>query len=283
MSRLNIGRLPPLNLRRNWPKAVAITVLLAVGVNHVVEAVADWHLHDLHVYADAAERLLAGDELYGGDVNPLNAYRYAPWFAYAFIPLALLPDPVLWVGWSILLLAGSIAALWGLGYSFEGRVLLLAFAPILFAISAGGNVQALMVAGLAWGLSTKWGWLAVGLAASLKIVPIAFVAVFIAQRRWRQAIASAAVAGLLWLPILAFRVDPVTWDAGLARTLPTPVWLVQAALAAGATLWLAWRRSPLTTLAAGTAAVLALPRLFIYEATMLIPATRGHDDASAGT
>lgn len=265
--------LPPLHLRRTWRFWVVVAVLVGIGVNHVVEAVVDWHLHDMHVYRDAARRLLAGEPLYGGDVTALNAYRYAPWFAYAWIPLASLPDALVNVGWSVLLLAASVACLLPvLGRSHERVALALMFGPILFAISAGGNVQPVLVASLMYGLSTRWGWLAVGLAASLKVVPLAFVAVFVSQRRWGQAVGACLLAAALWAPITLFTVDAITLDPGPARLLPTPIWLVVALAAAGGTLWLAHRRSQFTTLAAATSAILALPRLFVYEITLLMPA-----------
>src|SRR5687767_6112377 len=101
--------LPPLHLRQTWPFWVVVALVVGIGVNNVVQAVVDWHLHDMNVYRDAARRIVAGEPLYGGDVTPLNAYRYAPWFAYAWIPLAALPDTVVDIIWSLLLLAGSAA------------------------------------------------------------------------------------------------------------------------------------------------------------------------------
>lgn len=265
--------LPPLHLRQTWPFWVVVALLIGIGVNNIVQGLADWHLHDMNVYRDAARRITAGEPLYGGDVTPLNAYRYAPWFAYAWIPLAGLPDPVVNVGWSLLLLAASAACLRPVvGRSRERVALALLFGPILFGISANGNVQPLVVAALVYGLSTRWGWLAVGVTASLKVVPLAFVAVFLCQRRWRQAIGASLLAAALWAPIALFTIDAVTLDPGPARTLTAPIWLVVALGSAAVTLWLAYRRSRFTTLAAATAAILALPRLFLYEITLLMPA-----------
>ena len=271
------GTIPPLNLRKTWPFWVSFAVLAAIGANNVVESVTDWHLHDMYVYRDAALR----SDLYGGDVTPLNAYRYAPWFAYAWKPLAILPG--IEVVWSAAMLAASWFCIRPLlGWDRIRVCLLLLFAPMLFAISAGGNVQPLMVAGLMYGLPSRWAWAAIGLAASLKIAPLAFVAVLLAERRWKQAIAAVLLAGALWAPILAFSVDPVTWDSGVARTLPAPLWLAVAGVSAGFALYLAWRRSPMTHLAAGAAAILALPRLFMYELAILLPASRQGDADESG-
>lgn len=253
--------------RIHWPFALAMTVIVAIGANSVQEAVSDWHLHDMNVYRDAAERLIAGEPLYSGG-DPLSAYRYAPWFAYAWVPLALLPDGLVNVGWSALMLAASAWVLWQLrGTSIEHIAVIAFFGPILFGISAIGNVQPLMVAGLMWGLSTRWGWIIVGLAASLKVAPIAFCAVFIARRQWWGVVGAVGLAGALWLPIVLYDVDPVTLDAGAASVVGWP-WL--GLVAAFVALWFAAKRSEWTGLASALAAVLALPRFFVYELTILL-------------
>ena len=95
-----------------YARLIAIAVIVAIGVNSIVYAIFDWHLADMHVYQDAALRIRAGEPLYGGDVDALSAYRYAPWFAYAWVPLTYLPQAVIDVGWSVFLLAGSALALW---------------------------------------------------------------------------------------------------------------------------------------------------------------------------
>ena len=52
-----------------------------------------WNPADAGAYYDAAARLTAGEPLYL-DIHPEahEVYRYAPWFAYAWIPLAGLPQ-----------------------------------------------------------------------------------------------------------------------------------------------------------------------------------------------
>src|SRR5688572_27061268 len=114
--RVNALRLPAWRFAR----LIAIAVIVAIGVNSIVYAIFDWHLADMHVYQDAALRIRAGEPLYGGDVDALSAYRYAPWFAYAWVPLTYLPQIVIDVGWSIFLLAGSALALWP-GIRLGGR------------------------------------------------------------------------------------------------------------------------------------------------------------------
>lgn len=73
-----------------WARLLVVALVSGVGISIIVLAVADWHLRDMEVYAAAAWRLRDGQALYGGDVDELSAYRYAPWFAYARVPLTWL-------------------------------------------------------------------------------------------------------------------------------------------------------------------------------------------------
>ena len=256
-------------------RLVAVAVIVAIGVNSVVWAVADWHLADMHVYQDAALRLRAGQQLYGGDVDTLSAYRYAPWFAYAWIPLTLLPQPVIDVGWSGFLLAASAIVTWlVVRPASRPRVALaLLMGPILFGISAIGNMQAPMLALLMIGMPRRWAGFAIGVAASLKVVPLLLVLALVAERRWTQAGIAMATSAILWAPVLWMGTAPVTLDPGLARTLPVPLWLAVAGAAVSIAVFMAWQRSRYSALAAATGALLALPRLFVYDISLLVMAT----------
>lgn len=266
-------RVPPIDWASNWAFIVALTLLAGIGAASVAEALTNWNLLDMSAYRDAALRLRAGDILYGGDVHLNSAYRYAPWFAYAWVPLTFLPDAAIRVGWSLVLAAGALLAVRPLLRLDRTHLLLLVlFVPLLLGTVSGGNVQPLMIGALVAGLSTRWGWLAVGFAASLKLIPLAFCAVFIAQRRWAQLAGALTLTALLWLPVAWMPVEPITFETGLARMLPTPLWILIPLAGGAVTLWFAARRSPYTPLAAALAAVLALPRLFVYEIAILLPA-----------
>ena len=256
-------------------RLVTIAVIVAIGVNSIVWAIADWHLADMHVYQDAALRLRAGEQLYGGDVDTLSAYRYAPWFAYAWVPLTLLPQPVIDFGWSAFLLAGSAITTWlVVRPATRPRVALaLLVGPILFGISAIGNLQGPMLALLMIGMPRRWAGLAIGLAASLKVVPLLLVLALVAERRWTQAAIAVTTSAILWAPVLWMGAEPITLDPGLARTLPVPVWLLVAGAAVSISAFLTWQRSRYSALAAAAAALLALPRLFVYDITLLVVAT----------
>jgi len=273
MQRFKSRPLPRLNIRADFAFILTAVLLTAIGAVYLVEGITDWNLLDMGAYQAAALRIRSGEVLYGGDVHLNSAYRYAPWFAYAWVPLTHLPDAVLRVGWSAILLVGAGLSIRPLLHASKASLLLLIlFGPLMFGTASGGNVQPLMIGALVWGLSTRWGWVAVGFAASLKLIPLAFCAVFIAERRWWQAVSAVALTAVLWAPVLWMRIEPVTFQTGLARMLPAPLWLLVPAIGAVVALSFAAGRSQHTGLAAAMAAVLALPRLFVYEIAILLPA-----------
>lgn len=56
---------------------------------------------DVAAYWGAAERIRAGEPLYvAGVANASDLYRYAPWFAYAWVPLTYLPSDIVTSAWS---------------------------------------------------------------------------------------------------------------------------------------------------------------------------------------
>jgi len=276
--------LPRLDLRANWAFLLALTLLVGIGAASVGEGFANWNLLDMSAYHDAAMRIRSGEVVYGGDVHLNSAYRYAPWFAYAWVPLTYLPESFLRVGWSALLLLGGAAAVWPLLRRTKASILLFAlFAPLMFGTASGGNVQPLMIGALVLGLSTRWGWVAVGFAASLKLIPLAFCAVFIAERRWWQVAGALLLTATLWMPVIWMPIEPITFETGLARLLPTPLWVVVPALGATVALGFAARRSRYTAHASAVAAILALPRLFVYEIAILLPAIPKQDTRKVAT
>ena len=66
-------------------------------------------------------------------------------------------------------------------------MLVALFAPILVGISAVGNVQPLLIAALVWSVERRSGPAWIGVAASLKIFPILFAAVYLGRREWARA------------------------------------------------------------------------------------------------
>ncbi|MEP7040309.1 MAG: glycosyltransferase 87 family protein, partial [Chloroflexota bacterium] len=142
--------------------------------------------------------------------------------------------------------------------------------PILVGISAVGNVQPLLVATLMWTVERRSGPLWVGVASSLKIFPLLFVAVYLGRREWRRAAVALAVAAALWAPALLYDLRGYTTDAGQAASLvAVPVaWVVVIGVGVVQALRLA--RTRFAWLAAATTVVVSLPRLFVYDVTYLM-------------
>lgn len=254
-------------------RLVAVAIVVAIGIAHIVWAIADLHFNDLDSYRSAALRLREGEQLYGGDVTPFNKYYYAPWFAYAFLPLSYLPVPVLAVVWTSFTVASSGIAVWPLIRHGSPDALLAAgiFAPILVALSLSGNVHAPMLAMLVLLLRTRWGPVAIGIAASLKATPILLVVAYVGRREWGRAALAILVAGVLWAPLLLFDLAPITFESGGAA-LRLEIWLSLAALGAtgalmATALWPRYR-----WLASSAAVFLATPRLYLYDVTILLAA-----------
>jgi hypothetical protein len=227
-----------------------------------------WNPADAGAYYDAAHRLTSGQPLYP-PMNPEahEVYRYAPWFAVAWIPLTLLPREVATHLWSLAMLGCAVVAVWPLLRSPSwASVALAALAGQTLAETAMfGNVQPLVVATLvlAVGAASFPGW--VGVTTSIKLVPLAFVLVWLPRREWRPAVTAIAVAAILWAPILLFDLtnyvtDPGTGLLSLYAVSP-PLWFAVALASAGVVIWLAARHSAWAWVAATVFMVVGPPRV----------------------
>jgi hypothetical protein len=265
-----VGQTSRMQLVVRGARLIVLAILIGIGISHIVFAIRDWPLHDMDVYLAAATRLRDGQPLYiAGDVA-VNSFWYAPWYAVLWIPLSYLPRIVVAIGWSAILVLATAAV--GLILARQGRwglVLAILVVPPLFAVSAGGNVQALMVLGLLLGMERRWGPVAVAAAASMKFTPILLVAAYIARREWWKATLSLALAVVLLLPGLLMGITRAGVQSDAAPSLlgVAPALYVVAVAASLLITGLAPRR--FAVLAAATAAVLALPRLFVYDTTLL--------------
>lgn len=195
---------------------------------------------DGKAYWLAAERLRAGEELYSATISQdaAEVYRYAPWFAYAWIPLTYLPEELVVAGWTIAMVAAwlfPVSAFLGMGWR-ERAIAFLAAPPLLVA-ALGGNVQPAVIALLFAGLERRWGPGAIGVAASLKLFPILFVAVYVARRRWVAAATAVGLGGILWLPALTSDVRHYPVEVGGAFSLLVISPLVYVAATAVAVGW----------------------------------------------
>jgi hypothetical protein len=267
---------------RNDPWHVRASRLLILGlcigyaIASLVWSTQAWEIPDIDAYWNAALRLRAGEDLYPvvRDVNASDVYRYAPWFAFAWIPLTYLPRTVVDVAWSAILVGSSIAVVVP---AFRLRhPAVVAFTALagsfLILIAARGNVQPLMIAALVYGVERRSGPLWIALCASLKATPILFALVYVARGEWRRAAVTAALTAVLVLPMLAFGIDGYTTDPGPSLSLYSVSRALFAAVAAasivGAT-YVAWRYPAFAWMAAAIAVMACLPRFFPYEYTFL--------------
>jgi hypothetical protein len=239
-----------------------------------------WNPADARAYYLAAERLRDGEPLYPA-MNPdaHEVFRYAPWFAVAFLPFTLMPMDLATHLWSLLMLGCALLAVVPVA-RLGGRAA-IALAALLGALLAEtamfGNAHPLVVAMLSWTIarpSAPW-W--VGVATSIKLAPMGFVLPWLGVRRMRDAVIAIAVAALLFAPMLVFDLSGYVTTPGTGLVSPyaaSPLlWLAGAAVAAMAVIWLSFRASPYAYVAAGAAMFLVPPRVSTAYIAFLLPAT----------
>jgi hypothetical protein len=209
----------------------------------------------------------------------VNSFWYAPWYAVLWVPLTFLPREIVAVAWSAVLLVATAAVVVLLARNGPfGRVLALLVGPPLVAVSAGGNVQSLMVLGLLIGFHRGWGPVAVAMAASMKFTPILMVATYVARREWLKAGVAVGVAALLLIPSYLMGITQAGVQSEAAPSLLGVSPILYAAVIGLAVLLALRVPRRHALLAAATAAVLALPRLFVYDVTLVASAVAKPDD-----
>lgn len=255
---------------RAIPRIVVVVIALGWGSAVVVSDLSLWpHQFDLtRAYLPAAERLISGEQLYPAvDPDSADAYRYAPWFAAAMVPLLMVPEPIVRVAWATTLLAASLAVLWRLRGSWAGYALMGLVGGYLLRSAAYGNVQPLIVLVLLLTVERRSGPVWIGLAASLKAVPLLFVLVYLGRREWMRAAQATGLAALLAAPMLLFDLADYPLQPGPGITL-----LPLAPLAIVGTLMVA--RSRFRWIAAAMSVVASLPRLVVYDLSFLLVAVQ---------
>lgn len=263
--------------RRHLIARTAIGLLLFFALTDMWLRMGNWHFEDVGAYWEAAHRIRDGLPLYGGPDNPdsYRVFRYAPWFAYAWVPLSYLPRQIAEVAWGISLAVASGAVLWALVRLRTAASLALAIllTPMFFSLVQVGNVQPLVVAMLAFGASRRSGPIWIAIAASLKAVPILYLLIYLARREWRRAAIALFATAILVAPMLA-DLRGYTTNPGASFSLyyyvSPAAWAVAGVAAIGAAAWLAWRRSPFLWVAISVAVMLVAPRAHPTYATFLV-------------
>jgi hypothetical protein len=262
-------------------RLIAITEAV-LGVIVLIGAAFSSHVQpDADAYWHAALRLRDGQALYGGPRgDETEIYRYAPWFAFAWVPLTYLGQDAAYVVWRGILVGGTLLAIWPLlrRPSPASIILAVLVGGLLVSNLPAANVTPLVVGALVVGLRSRAGPVLLGLAASLKLFPLVLLAGYLAERRWLAAAVATGVTAVLWLSLLAFDLplylemgSPTFYVGGISLFAVTPLlWLPVAAAAAAIVLGLALRGSQWTWLAVGAAIPLAVPRVWLPDAAYVL-------------
>ena len=224
---------------------------------------------DVSAYWNAAERLRAGEPLYlATDANASDLYRYAPWFAVAWIPLTYLPQDLVVAAWVGLMIAAAVAStlplLWR---GLAGWAAFALFMPLQLQGAVFGNVQPLLVLMLMWAVERRSGpfWIAIG--ASLKATPLALAVVYAGRGEWRKVAWAGAFTAVLVVPMLLFDLSGYATGPGpnqisLAGISPFLFVPVAAASLIGAFVL---ARTRYGWLAGAVAMAATTPRLLTYQ------------------
>lgn len=259
-------------------RVVALAILLGWLGYTLVSWMLVWYPGNAGAYYDAAWRLTQGQELYlAVDPEAHEVYRYAPWFAFAWIPLTALPRDVALHLWSLAMVACSVAAVWPLlrRPSWAAVALAALVGQGLLETAIYGNVHPAVVALLVWTARLRSFPAWVGVAASIKLVPLALVLVWLGRRQWRPAASAIGVTCILLAPMLLFDLsglvtDPGTGLASLYSISPA-LWLAVAIAGTVIVAWLAVRGSPYAWVAAALLMYLGPPRVVpSYLAFLLV-------------
>jgi lysylphosphatidylglycerol synthetase-like protein (DUF2156 family) len=234
---------------------------------------------DVAAYWGAAERIRAGEPLYvAGVANASDLYRYAPWFAYAWVPLTFLPRDLVTVAWvGLMLVAAIVSTLPLLRQGFAGAGAFALFAPLQVQGAMFGNVQPLLVLILLWGLERRSGplWIAVG--ASLKAVPLLLAIVYAGRGEWRRAGMALVLTAVLVAPALVFDLSGYSTQPGPGNMSLISIGslLYLAVAVAMAVLAFVGARSRYPWLVGALAMIAALPRFLTYEISFLLVGLAG--------
>lgn len=267
----------PRNRAPRWVGPLAIGLLLLWAIGDVWLLRANWGFEDVRAYWDAAMRLREGLPLYGGtdDPNSYAVFRYAPWFAWMWVPLTYLPRQAAEALWGAVLAGSSLAVLAALVRlrTVAAVALALLLLPMFLSLVQVGNVQPLVVAILAFGISRRSGPLWIAVASSIKATPILYTLVYVARREWIRVAIALALTAVLLAPLVVADVSGYQTDPGASFSLYYYVSPLAWALAAGASVllaaWLAWLRSDWVWVAASVAVALCAPRAHPTYATFL--------------
>jgi hypothetical protein len=260
-------------------RILALAIVIGWSLAQAWYRVTDWTLSDMDAYWNAAMRIRAGEPVFPAlsDESAADVYRYSPWFAALWTPLTFLPKSIVATGWSVILLlatASAVSIFRGAGTTSVAAMCF--FGSLLIWGSSIGNVQPLMIAAIAHTHRRGSGPIVIGIAASLKAVPILFVIPYLRARQWKRAALSLAIAIALVAPMGLVDLShyPGAGDApSPLYALSPPAWAI-GAFAAATLAFFVGRR--LTYLASSIAVLALLPRITLFDITYLLPGATRH-------
>jgi hypothetical protein len=257
-------------------RMIALAIVIGWSVSNAWYRITDWSLSDMDAYWNAALRLREGALLYPplADPSAADVYRYAPWFAWAWVPLTYLPKAFVAIGWSAVLIAATVAALRPLMRPSAASIGAAALiGSMLIWATSVGNVQPLMIAMLVHGIERRSGPIWIGIAASLKAVPILYLLLYLGRREWSRVVATLLVTALLTAPLL---ITPLQYYPASPGDSPGPLWALHPfllgaglTLLAALTIRLASQRSSYSRLLAAGTLLAALPRISLLDLSHL--------------
>jgi alpha-1,2-mannosyltransferase len=205
-----------------WPAFAAL--LIAQAVVLALWPAAHLLMIDLQVYRAGGEHVLNATPLYDGGVLLDLPFVYPPFAAVVFVPLTVLPLPVLkfvWTAVGVALVAFVVrrsAALVGMRADPAVTALLvavlLALDPVRTTFYLGQINVVLLAVVLAdvTGRPSRLRGIGVGLAAAVKLTPLVFVVYLLLTRRIRAAVtALATFAVAMSVGFLIAPADSVTF------------------------------------------------------------------------
>jgi hypothetical protein len=261
----------------------AAAVAIGVSISQIILSVAQlpWQPPDTEAYWQAALRLRAGEPLYVATDELLarDIYRYAPWFAYAWVPLTHLPKDVVEVAWKVVMVACTAVAMLPLLTlrTFVATAVALLLGWLTLQTALYGNVHPLLIAGLVWTVDRRSGPVWIAIAASLKFVPIVYVIVYAARGEWRRFGVAVSLTLVLVAPMMAFDLSAYTTTPAASASLyglHPALWAVVAVAGVGVAYAAAARKSRFTWSAASVAVYLAYPQAFVSYASHLLVGSR---------
>jgi alpha-1,2-mannosyltransferase len=174
-------------------------------------------LIDMQVYRAGAQAWIEGRPLYSQGVLGPMFFTYPPFAAVFFLPLAVIPYPVLCGLWVL----GNLALLWLIVRRCAAAVgLPTRLAMVFFGLAvwlepvrtslALGQINIILLGLVVFDLCRRrhspWAGVGVGLAAAIKLTPLIFVLYLLFARRRREAavavttFAVTVVLGILFVP-----------------------------------------------------------------------------------